>query len=163
MSQAWGRTDAAGTWLHPRPAWTIATICIASVSTVAIGAYRYAHVWTPLQRAYVSPYVRSQVMAGLGFATSGHYRLLDVVDGKGSRLALDDEVHPITSPDGEATFALTDAAVRAGDRQLVWQDAAYPHAALHAFLGAGSIAIRPFPICCARRGGAGSASWSPGS
>jgi hypothetical protein len=74
-------------------------------------------------------------MAGLGFTASGHYRLLQVVDGKGSRLALDDEVHLITTPAGEATFALTEAAVRAGDRQLVWQDGSYNHAALHAFLG----------------------------
>jgi hypothetical protein len=137
MNQTWGRTDAAGRWLHPRPAWTLTTLLVALLSGVAIGAYRYARIWTPLQRSYISSYLRSQVMGGLGVATRGHYRLLQVVDGRSTRLALDDEVHPVTTATGETTFALTEAmaAVRLGDRRLVWQDAAYPHAALHAFLG----------------------------
>ena len=50
-------------------------------------------------------------------------------------MALNDEVRPVTTPAGEATFALTEAAVHRGDRQLVWQDASYHHAQLHAFLG----------------------------
>src|SRR5437773_87397 len=123
MSQTWGRIDAAGTWLHPKPVWTIATLLVALLSAVAIVAYRYATIWTPLQRCYVSPYLRSQLMGSLGFTTTGHYRLLQVLDRTGSRLALDDEVRPVTTASGETTFALTEAAMHIGDRQLVWQDA----------------------------------------
>ena len=44
-------------------------------------------------------------------------------------------MQPGPAGSGDAPFALTDAAVRIGDRRLVWRDASYPHAALHAFLG----------------------------
>ena len=26
MSETWGRTDAAGTWPHPKPVWTLAVV-----------------------------------------------------------------------------------------------------------------------------------------
>ena len=135
MTQSWGRTDAAGTWPHPKPAWAIATLLVALLSVVAIGAYRYAAIWTPLQRVYLSTYLRSAAMSGLGFTAGGHYRLLQVVDRKGMRLALDDEVQPMTSTSGASTFALTDAARALGDRRLVWQDGSYQHAQLRTFLG----------------------------
>jgi hypothetical protein len=135
MSQTWGRTDAAGTWPHPKPAWIIATVLVALLSVVAIGAYRYAAIWTPLQRFYLPTYLRCDAMSGLRFTASGHYRLLQVVDRKGSRLALDDEVRPMTIATGESTFELTEAALALGDRQLVWQDGSYMHAKLCAFLG----------------------------
>jgi type IV secretory pathway TraG/TraD family ATPase VirD4 len=136
MSHTWGRTDAAGRWLHPTPAWTVTTLLVAVLSAVAIGAYRYT-TWTPLQRWYLSSYLRSQVMGGLGVAARGHYRLLQVADAHGgTRLALDDEVQLVSDPaTAETTFALTEAAVRLGDRRLVWQDAAAPHATFHAFVG----------------------------
>ena len=74
-------------------------------------------------------------MAALGFTTTGRYRLLEVDGLAGSRLALEDEVQPAPTGRGETPFALTEAAVRVGDRRLVWRDASYPHAALHTFLG----------------------------
>ena len=89
--------------------------------------------WTPLQRWYVSAYLRSGLVAGLGFTGSGQYRLLQVIDGSGSRLALDDEITPAVTATG-IPFRLTDAALRAGDRTLVWHDDRYRHAALHVFL-----------------------------
>jgi hypothetical protein len=135
MTQTWGRTDTAGTWPHPKPAWAIATLMVALLSTSAIAAYRYAAIWTPLQRFYLSTYLRTQVMSALGFTTSGHYRLLHVVDQKGSRLALDDEVQPFTTADGASSFALTKAAIALGARRLVWQEGSYNHGKLHTFLG----------------------------
>ena len=134
MRQQWGRTDAAGTWLSPKPAWTITTLLIALMIALGIGTYRYAVIWTPLQRLYLSPYVRSALMDRLGFKTGDRYRLLRVVDRIGSRLALDQEVQPVTPATGVPTFALTKAAIHAGDQRLIWQDGAYPHARLHAFL-----------------------------
>jgi type IV secretory pathway TraG/TraD family ATPase VirD4 len=134
MSQTWGRPDTAGTWPRPRPVWTVATLMLAAVTVVAIGAYRYATVWTPLQRWYLPSYLRSQALDALAFTTRGHYRILQIVDPRGTRLALDHEVRSVTTARGETTFALTERALQAGDRQLVWQDASYPHGAFHAFL-----------------------------
>lgn len=65
MRQQWGRTDEAGTWPHPKPVWILATLVAALLSAAAIGAYRYAVVWTPLQRLYVATYLRSELMGGL--------------------------------------------------------------------------------------------------
>jgi Type IV secretion-system coupling protein DNA-binding domain len=134
MTATWGRTDTAGTWPPPKPVRTLATLLLALVSGVAITAYAYAETWSPLQRVYLGSYLRSAVMAGIGFSTAGRYRLLQVVDAKGSRLALDDEVTPATPESEEPSFEISDNAVRAGDRRLVWQVAAYPHGKLHTFL-----------------------------
>jgi hypothetical protein len=134
MSISWGRTETAGTWPHPKPVRTFATLLLAFVGGGIIGYYSYAKTWTPLERVYLGAYVRSALMAGLGFTATGRYRLLHVVDRKGSRLALDEEVLPDTLPSAESSFALTAAAVRAGDRRLVWQVTSYAHAPLHRFL-----------------------------
>src|SRR5215470_11546739 len=133
MRETWGRVETAGQWPHPRPVWTLAVLVIALISAAAIQAYDCTIKWTPLQRWYVSAYLRSGLVAGLGFTGAGHYRLLHVVDHIGNRLALDAEVAPAhTSAD--IPFQLTDAAMRAGDRALVWHDVRARHQALHAFL-----------------------------
>ena len=75
-------------------------------------------------------------MAALGFTTSGRYRLLEVESLAGTRLALEDEVRPGPGGAGTPRSRLTDAALRIGDRRLVWRDASYPHAALHDVPGA---------------------------
>ena len=135
MSEAWGRTSAAGAWPHPKPVWILAVLLVALTSSGVIAVYRYHAVWTPLQRIYASTYLRCQLMAALGFTTSGRYRLLEVESLAGTRLALEDEVRPGPAGSGDAPFVLTDVALRIGDRRLVWRDASYSHAALQAFLG----------------------------
>ena len=134
MSQEWGRNQYAGEWPNPKPAWTIATVLLAVVSVAAICAYRYAYVLTPLQRFYLTTYSRSGLRAGIGFKT-GRYVLLNVMDKKGSRLALNEEVMPVTTATGERAFALTETAVKLGDQRLVWQQGQFDNAKLHAFLG----------------------------
>ena len=132
MSKPWGHRDGAGNWLDPRPVWTLAALVIAMLSAVAVEGYQYAAVWTPLQRFYLSPYLRS-AMAGVVTRT-GTYRVLDVIDRRGTRFALDDEVQPVTTETGAASFALTEAAERAGDVRLQWQTGLDHHATLHVFL-----------------------------
>ena len=120
-------------WGPPRakPVTLIVMLIIAFVSAAGIAEYRYAEVWTPLQRRYLPSYVRS----ALALTTTGRYDLVQVVDRTGSRLALDEELVSVTTAAGETSFALSDAAVKAGATRLVWQRQSYTHAALHAFLG----------------------------
>jgi hypothetical protein len=134
MSQKWGRNQYAGEWPNPKPAWMMATLLLAVISLAAICAYRYAYALTPLQKLYLTSYVRSGLRADIGFKT-GRYVLLDVVDKKGSRLALNEEVIPVTTATGKSTFALTERALALGDWRLVFQDGQYSNAGLHAFLG----------------------------
>src|SRR6266850_3623167 len=133
MSQEWGRADAAGTWPRPKPIWTLALLFAAIVSGATVGAYRYTTAWTPLQRLFLSPYLRSEFASALAFKT-GRYRLLQVIDRKGSRVPLDEEVRPLTAATAETAFGLSDLGVQAGDLQLAWQERAFDHARLHALL-----------------------------
>jgi type IV secretory pathway TraG/TraD family ATPase VirD4 len=111
----------------------LAVLLIALLSAAAVQTYDCTIRWTPLQRRYMSAYLRSGLIAELGFTGFGQYRLLRVLDGNGSRLALNDEVVPVRTASG-IPFRLTDAAIRAGDRALLWRDDRYRHQALHAFL-----------------------------
>jgi len=131
MSQEWGRNEYAGEWPNPSLAWTITMLLVAGLSVIAICVYRYVEVWTPLQRSYLSQYLRTEV----SLTKSGHYQTLNVVGRKGSRLALDDEVVPVTRASGENTFALTEEAVKVGALRLEWQQGQYDNAKLHAFIG----------------------------
>ena len=133
MRQTWGRLETAGRWPHPRPVWTMVALIAALLTAGAVQTYTCLHSWTSLQRWYLSAYLRSGLIAGLGFTGAGQYRLLHVVDRTSSRLALDDEITPAPSRAG-MPFQLTDAAVLVGDRALVWKDERYRHPALHAFL-----------------------------
>src|SRR5258707_420222 len=133
MSQEWGRADAAGTRPRPKPVWTFALLLVAIMSGASIGAYRYATAWTPLQRLFLSSYLRSEFASALAFKT-GRYRLLQVIDRKGIRLPLDEEVQPVTTTTDETSFALSDLGAQVGDLRLVWQDRSYDHAPVHAAL-----------------------------
>jgi hypothetical protein len=135
MRREWGRNQYAGEWPNPKAAWTMVTLFLALLSVAAICACRYAYVLTPLQQFYLKTYIRSGLRAEINFSKTDRYVLLNVVDRKGSRLALDEEVMPVTTASGESTFALTEEAVRMGDRRLVFQQGQYDNARLHAFLG----------------------------
>ncbi len=133
MSQTWGRTDAAGTWPHPKPVWTIAALLVAHGERRRDRDVSVRRDLDAAPAGRISPsYVRSEVMSGLGFTTT---RPLSPAPGRG--------------PDGEPVgarrrgqtgddrdrrdhrSALTETAVQVGDRRLVWQDALLPprHAA----------------------------------
>src|SRR5207244_1735899 len=53
---------------------------------------------------------------------------------RGSRLAIDEEVVPITSGTGEMTFALSELARQAASGRLAWRDLVCDHGRLHAQL-----------------------------
>ena len=106
MRREWGRNQYAGEWPNPKPAWMIATLFLAVFSVAAICAYRYVYVLTPLQQFYLKTYIRSGLRAEINLSKADRYVLLNVVNRRGSRLALDEEVMPVTTASGESTFAL---------------------------------------------------------
>jgi hypothetical protein len=131
MNQKWGREENAGEWPSHRAVWTIAAFLVALASVGAISAYRYARQWTPLQKHYLSAYLGTDAGA---LRKDGRYTLLMAETRKGTELALDEEVTLVTTASGENTFALTDAAVKAGVTKLEWQRGQYDNAKLHALL-----------------------------
>jgi hypothetical protein len=133
MKQKWGREGSAGDWPSDKSVWTIAAFCVAALSVIGIGYYRYAREWTPLERQYLLTYTGTPIAEALRKDAS--YTLLMVVMQKGSRLAIDPDVAPVTTAAGENTFALTDEALKTGAVKLEWQRGHYDNAKLHAFLG----------------------------
>ena len=130
MSHQWGRVAGAGTWQRPRPVWLMSLILVAVASGIAVWYYRQAVVWTPLQQFYLSAYARSALASSLGIRT-GRYRVLAVVNRRGTRLAIDDEVIQVLTETGETSFASSDLALAAKTGRLVWRDLSYHHAVLH--------------------------------
>ena len=133
MRHEWGRAPEAGRWQRAMPVWFIGLLLLALASGVGVWLFRHAFVWTPLQQFYLSAYARSAVASSLGIRT-GRYRLLMMDNGRGSRLAIDDEVAPMPLPTGKTTFALSELAQEAKSGRLVWRDLVYDHARLHAEL-----------------------------
>jgi type IV secretory pathway TraG/TraD family ATPase VirD4 len=133
MRQKWGREESAGKWQSNKPMWTIAALCVAVLSVIGIGYYHYERDWTPLERHYLSTYIRTQIAAAL--RKDGGYTLLMVTTRKGSRLAIDLDITPVTTSAGENTFELTDTALQTGAVKLEFQRGQYDNAKLHAFLG----------------------------
>ena len=135
MSQEWGRNKHAGVWPNRHAAWTWTALLVAFASVVAICAYRYAEVWTPLQRFYLKTYIRSGLRSVTSFAKSDRYQMVTVIAKKGSHWACEGEVREAKTEGGETTLALTDDAVNIGDLRLVLQPAQVNSGKLHEFLG----------------------------
>ena len=114
----------------PSPVPMRLQVVVALLSASAIATYRYRHVWTPLQRRYFTAYVRS----GLALTARGSYDLLQLIEKKQARLALDGEVVLVMVGADEPQFALAHDAEQAGARDLAWQEGTYSHKAVHALL-----------------------------
>ena len=135
MSQEWGRNKHAGQWTNRRAAWTWTALFLALLSAVAISGCRYTEVWTPLQRFYLTTYIRSGLRSVSSFAKGDRYQMLTVITKKGSRWASEGEVMDVRTDRGNATLALTDEAVQTGDLRLVLQPVQADNGKLHEFLG----------------------------
>src|SRR5438876_11398043 len=102
---------------------------------VGICVYRYAEVWTPLERFYVTTYIRSGLRSLVKFSRTDSYWTVNAVSKKGSHWALDEEVIEVKTGTGETVLALTPEAVSIGDVRLVIQKSLWDNARLHDFLG----------------------------
>jgi hypothetical protein len=112
----------------------MSVILLALASGIGAWWVRQTFVWTPLQQFYLSAYARSALASSLAIPTA-RYRLLLMENRRGSRLAIDEEVVPMSSPSGDTTFALSELARQAGSGRLVWRDLVVNHARVHADLG----------------------------
>ena len=130
MNYEWGRASEAGKWQRAVPVWFISVVLVAVVSGIGVWWVRQTLVWTPLQQYYLSAYARSALASWLAIQT-GRYRLLLVETRRGSRLAIDEEVVPVSTPTGEMNFALSELARQAGSGRLVWRDRVMNHDRLH--------------------------------
>jgi hypothetical protein len=112
----------------------MSVMLIAVASGAGMWWIRQTVFWTPLQQFYLSAYVRSALASTLALRT-GRYRLLLMENRRGNRrgtrLAIDEEVIPISTSTGEATFALSELARQARTGRLVWRDSVVGHARLH--------------------------------
>lgn len=133
MSHEWGRAPDAGRWQRAVPVWLMTVTLIAVAAGIAVWMVHQTFVWTPLQQFYLSAYTRSALASALGIPT-GRYRVLLMENRRGSRLAIDDEVVPVSLPTGERTFARSELARQAGSGRLIWGDRVYDHARLHTLL-----------------------------
>jgi type IV secretory pathway TraG/TraD family ATPase VirD4 len=133
VNYEWGRAPEAGKWQRAVPLWFMSVILLALASGIGVWWIRQTFICTPLQQFYLSAYARSALASSLAIRT-GRYRLLLMENRRGSRLAIDEEVVPLSSPTGETTFALSELARQAGSGRLVWRDLVVNHARLHADL-----------------------------
>jgi hypothetical protein len=108
-------------------AWLVIVLMAAGLRSGGIAAAQYAHVWTPLQRQYVSSYLWS----GLALTERGTCDLLILVDHRERRTARDADVVPMT---GRNAFGLSVAAVQQHADHLEWERREWNQVALHAFL-----------------------------
>jgi len=107
---AWRNRDSARTWMP---------VFLALASMLAICAYRYLRVWTPLERFYFTTYIRTALRSATRSAGTGEYDLLAVTTKHGSHWASDGEVTEGKTASGEATLGLTPQALKAGALHLV--------------------------------------------
>jgi type IV secretory pathway TraG/TraD family ATPase VirD4 len=111
----------------------MSVMLIAVASGAGTWWVRQTLVWTPLQQFYLSAYARSALASSLAIQ-SGRYRLLLMENRRGTRLAIDEEVVPVSTLAGETNFALSDLAHQAGSGRLAWRDLVVNHARLNAQL-----------------------------
>jgi type IV secretory pathway TraG/TraD family ATPase VirD4 len=131
VSYEWGRAPEAGRWQRAVPVWLMSVMLMAVASGAGMWWVRQTFFWTPLQQFYLSAYVRSALASSLAIRSGRYYRLLLMENRRGTRLAIDEEVIPISTSGGEATFALSELARQAGTGRLVWRDTVVDHARLH--------------------------------
>jgi len=144
VKQQWGRNSYAGEWQNRRAVWTWTAAILALVSMVGICVYRYAEVWSPLERFYVKTYIRSGLRSLVKFSRTDSYWTVNAVSKKGSHWALDEEVIEVKTGAGGTALALTPEAVQIGDVRLVIQRWCGTTQGCMTSWASGSIETKPF-------------------
>ncbi|MBB5344466.1 type IV secretion system DNA-binding domain-containing protein [Tunturibacter empetritectus] len=131
----WGRKEYSKAWPNRTPVWTWAAILLTGVFLAGALTMQYRERWTAAQKLYLTDYLRSGTLGRGSPTATGKYTLLEAVVGKGQRLLIDDEIEPVTGPDGRHGYQLTDEGVSDGITQLQYVTGTYNHRGLHALLG----------------------------
>jgi hypothetical protein len=137
VNHNWRADQHAGKWRKHHPIWAWMPILAALASMLAICAYRYIEVWTPLQRFYFKTYILTDLPSVGGMVNSGHYELLAVTTKNGSHWASDGEVTETRTESGGTTVALTQEALKNGGLHLVLVTVQSDDGNLHDFLRQG--------------------------
>jgi hypothetical protein len=134
VNHNWRADRHAGKWRKHHPMWAWMPVFAALASMLAICAYRYIEVWTPLQRFYFKTYILTGLRSVGGMANSGHYELLAVTTKSGSHWASEGEVAEARTEAGRSTVALTQEALKNGGLHLVLVTVQSDDGNLHDFL-----------------------------
>src|SRR3989442_3574481 len=124
MTYEWGRPPEAGKWQRALPVWFLSVTLLALASGIGVWWIRQTFVWTPLQQSYLSAYARTALASSLAIRT-GRYRLLLMESRRGSGLAINQGVVPISTPTGETTKSVLIRQILSqledrGDRAIVY-------------------------------------------
>ena len=76
----WRRDTRTG-WPSRLPVYTIVLLILSMLTVAGVWYSRYMRVWTPLERHYLSAYVRAQISGT--FRDNGWYILLQIVTTQG--------------------------------------------------------------------------------
>jgi len=117
VKNQWGR-DETYQWPSHKPVWTINAFVLGVVAFLGMAVYQFAVEWTTLQRYWLPNYLKMHLAAGLGFQTSD-YRLLEVENREGHRLAINEDVVPVeNAPRGYIPLTLSESS-KQGNARLV--------------------------------------------
>ena len=119
--QEWGRQESYF-WPRRGPMSSLAALLVTTVVTGVLVQLQFSMGLTPLQRFYLSAYVRTQFTAS--FRRTAKFRLLYTEDREGHRRgALNDDVTPLTGDRLKSAIVplrLSDVAMTRGAKQLIY-------------------------------------------
>src|SRR5580698_2994111 len=136
----WGRKEYAKAWPSRRPVWTWAALFGATVVFAGMMTVQYERSWTAAQGLYWKDYLKSGARGQTSARSVSKYTLLEGMaegrDGKEQGLFLkDDQIEPVTGPDGQQGWRLTEAGTKLGISRLQWVTTVSNDRALHRALG----------------------------
>jgi hypothetical protein len=99
MKQEWENPSRG--WPSGKPVWSLVAIVMSVVVFGAAAWWRYEYRWTALQQAYVKTYLKTQV----SLVSSRSHRLIQRVDGKKIRLAVNADLADPAVVEGRAKLA----------------------------------------------------------
>jgi len=110
----WGRKEYSKKWPSRTHVWTWMAIFLTGIFFFGVFCLDYWHGWTAAERLYLTDYLKSGVRGKTSPTATAKYTLLEGVVGKSERLLIDDEIEPVTGPDGRRGYRLTDEGVKDG-------------------------------------------------
>jgi hypothetical protein len=127
-------------WPRHKPVFTMLAVLAALVAGVGAFAYQFKTKWSPLQRVYFPVFFRTAHLVSTRnrfLRPPQPFRVLMVVFPYGSRIALGQDVIPLSGPvaaSQSVPFALSQTAVEEGAKRLEWRTVRLTHDEMHRWL-----------------------------